>query len=162
MSLVEKLIFKLHQIKSASGILYPFNSYSSYAYLILLVHFYNTSINLFNLFGILNVNSLIISSYLWCGYQDEYIQKKDIFLYSSIILYVGYYYLYHNTIIEDEKNNIIILFLINIYFLVLIIINDFRTLLRIINYSSVFFSIGIVVNNKYNYNIEKGLILKRV
>ena len=32
-------------------------------------------------------------------------------------------------------------------------------LLKIINCSSVLFSIRIVVNNKYNYNIEKGLIL---
>ena len=82
-------LYKSQEIERNTSIKYPFNSITSFIYLILLLHFYNKTFTLFNLIGILIIISLTISSYLWWAYRDAFVQKIDIISYSSIIYYVN-------------------------------------------------------------------------
>ena len=152
-------LFKSQEIQSNKGLKYPFNSYSSFIYLILLTNYYNKNINLFNFIGIFIIISLTISSYLWWGYRNIYIHKIDIISYSSIIFYLGFLILINNYESYNIKLYITILFIILIFFISFIVNNNYRFLIKITNIISVSFSTCLVLQQNLTFNRTFGLFL---
>jgi len=152
-------LYKSQEIERNTSIKYPFNSITSFIYLILLLHFYNKTFTLFNLIGILIIISLTISSYLWWAYRDAFVQKIDIISYSSIIYYVGFLNLINNSLSINYRFNISILFIILVYFITLITENNNNFLIKLINIIGVLFSVNIILENNINNKIKIGLIL---
>ena len=112
-----KSLFKSQETKSENWIMYPFNSYSSLFYLIILEQLFKNENNFINNYGIVVTILLTISSFFWWGRRNKYIQIIDINSYSLLIFFVGFYYLYNN--LEDSKEYVKILMII-ITFLVIL------------------------------------------
>ena len=97
-----KSLFKSQEKKQNNRkIMYPFNSYTSIFYFIIMLPLLKTNIDNFDIIGLTIAMSLSISSVLWWGYKNKYIQIIDISSYSLLIFYIGFYYLRENKYILD-------------------------------------------------------------
>ena len=97
-----KSLFKSQEKKqNNSRIMYPFNSYTSIFYFIIMFPLLKTNIDNFDIIGLTIATSLSISSLLWWGCKNKYIQMIDIASYSLLIFYIGFYYLRKNKFILD-------------------------------------------------------------
>ena len=131
-----KSLFKSQEKKHNSNILYPFNSYTSIFYLIIIFPLMKQNIEIFDIIGLFIVTCLSISSLLWWGYKNKYVQIIDIISYSLLIFYIGFYYL-------DKNKNILDIFLYLIFIIVFISITNIE-LIKFINIGGGIFSLIVV------------------
>lgn len=113
-------LFKTQEKKSKNWCMYPFNSYSSLFYLIILEKLYKKDLNFINIYGIIITISLTISSFLWWARRNKNIHLVDINSYSLLIFYIGIYYLYN---LSDKKyiyKNLLIFITILVIFTTLV------------------------------------------
>jgi hypothetical protein len=146
-----KSLFKSQEKKHDSKILYPFNSYTSLFYLIIIFPLMKQNIEVFDILGISIVISLTFSSLLWWGYKNKYVQIIDIISYSLLIFYIGFYYL-------NKYKNVLDIFIYLIFVIVYISIKKIE-LIRFFNISGVLFSLIVVCHYIKNIGEGFGLIL---
>lgn len=152
---VNESLFGSQERKSKNWCMYPFNSYSSFFYLIILKKLYKKDLSFINIYGITITILLTLSSFLWWERQNKDIQLVDINSYSILIFYLGIYYLYNKSDKKYIYENLLIIITILVFFITLIKKNN----IKLLNYIGVVFSFIIVLYYSENLIQYLGLFL---
>ena len=141
-------------------VIYEFNSYSSISYIInsLIIYYYTTQFFYISYIGSILSFLLGIASFLWWASQREFIQKIDIALYSTLILWPGMYGLsiiYNNYEFEISSIFIFIISFSNIFILTYGINCKVISILNVICF---IFSVIIISTLITPYNINYILV----
>ena len=110
--------------------MYPFNSYSSLFYLILLNKLYKNKKdqNFFNTYGIIITILLTISSFFWWARKNKYVQLIDVNSYSLLVFFIGFYFLYNN--LKENKDKLKLFNYIGVIFSFITILYYSKNLLQ--------------------------------
>jgi len=138
---VHESLFGSQEQKSKNWCMYPFNSYSSFFYLIILKKLYKKDLSFINIYGIIITISLTVSSFLWWGRKNKNIHLVDINSYSILIFYLGIYYLYNKSDNKYIYENLLIIITILVIFITIVKKNN----IKLLNYIGVAFSFIILI-----------------
>jgi len=152
-------VFKSSEIEHTTGILYPQNTCSSLIYnLISGLIFVNINDYYYiSYVGIITLTLLGIVSFAWWATQLESIQKLDIVLYSSTIVYIGSYFI---IVINPEYDLYVstAFVLLNIMGVMSIDVGN-KQLIRSVNILSMLFSGSMVTYVLINNVIDSDLLI---
>lgn len=150
----EKSLFKSQEIKSNCGAFYPYNSYSSLFYLLVIIKLFNNKTDFTNTYGIMLFTSLTISSLFWWAFKNKFFHLIDIISYTMVIFYIGIYFLNKYT-----KFKYIIFYTILLTIITTYISITQKKNIKLLNYFGIITSIIIVCKNITKIDHLVGLTL---